>query len=165
MHEVSNGQFLEELFHRLEFVPLQLPPLRDRPEDVQELSCFFLSKACLNHRLQIKKIDSSARSYLCRQRWPGNLRQLKNLMERAAILITSSTVSAEDLERLTSVSDSASNEAWFSKLLSFDELEKEYTQFVLRQTHGRKEETALILGINRRTLYRKLIEWGIDAQP
>jgi DNA-binding NtrC family response regulator len=158
---VTEGWFREDLFYRLNVVPINVPPLRERREDIPELASTFLSKACLLNNFEPKRLDASAKQHLARQRWRGNVRQLQNLMERVAILLPDPKVTADDLEQLMSPEDQNKKEDWFAKLMTLEELEKEYIGFILRQTHGRKEEAATLLGINRRTLYRKEREYGL----
>lgn len=153
---ITEGWFRRELFYRINVIPLQTPTLRERREDIGPLADHFLRRACLLNHFEVKRLDSSARQLLSRQSWPGNVRQLQNLMERLAVLLPEDRITAEELEELTSPGITpTNNESWFAKLMSLAELEKEYIQFVLKQTQGRKEEAARILGINRRTLYRK----------
>lgn len=158
---IAEGWFREDLYYRLHVVPIHVPPLRERREDIPELASVFLSKACVLNHFEPKRLDASAKQYLCRQRWRGNVRQLQNLMERVAIVLPETRISSEDLDRLMSPGDHTTTEGWFAKLLTLEELEKEYIQFILRQTHDRKEEAATLLGINRRTLYRKEREYGL----
>lgn len=157
----TEGFFREDLFLCLNVVSITVPPLRERREDIPLLATMFLKNACASNNFEIKRLDASAKHFLCRQRWNGNVRQLLSLMERIALLLPESRVGAEDLERLTSPGDGETTDGWYSKLMTLAELEKEYIQYVLKQTHDRKEETAKILGINRRTLYRKEREYDL----
>jgi DNA-binding NtrC family response regulator len=157
----TEGCFREDLFLCLTVVTVKVPPLRDRREDIPMLANLFLKNACAANNFEIKRLDASANHFLCRQRWNGNVRQLQNFMERIAVLLPEARVGAADLERLTSPGDQQTTEGWYSKLMTLSELEKEYIQYVLQQTHDRKEETARILGINRRTLYRKEREYDL----
>jgi DNA-binding NtrC family response regulator len=157
----TEGSFREDLFLCLNVVTIKVPPLRDRREDIPMLANLFLKNACAANNFEIKRLDASANHFLCRQRWNGNVRQLQNFMERIAVLLPEARVGATDLERLTSPGDTQTTEGWYSKLMTLSELEKEYIQYVLQQTHDRKEETARILGINRRTLYRKEREYDL----
>lgn len=158
---VRLGTFREDLFYRLSVIPIVIPPLRHRKEDIPVLAENFLKKyAAINHS-SVRQFSEKAMSKLIQHRWEGNVRELENLVERVIVLVNKPVIHAEDIP----LYDANSVEDFFgtatSDLPAMEELEKRYIQFVLQKTEGRKEKAAHILGINRRTLYRKEREYDL----
>jgi DNA-binding NtrC family response regulator len=152
---VSQGKFREDLFYRLKVVTIQLPALRERISDLPLLFDFFLRRysARINKRLAVNpEVLSRMESY----RWPGNVRQLENVVERAVALNSSGVFDLEDLpEELQSSQPATAGEP---KWLSLEQMEERYIREVLQATGGNVSRAAEILGIDRRTLYRRLEE-------
>ena len=156
--DVSSGRFRQDLFFRLNVIGLQLPPLRERRVDLSELTDHLLDSLCVRHRRSSIHLTSGARTALAAYDWPGNIRELVNVLERAVVLARSDTIDEEDLpDRLmappgaTSVSQSA----------SLEELERRHIQQVLADS-ATLEEAAARLGINPTTLWRKRKRYGIE---
>lgn len=153
---VSQGKFREDLFYRLKVVTIQLPPLRERISDLPLLFDYFLRKysARINKRLAVNpEVLSRMESY----RWPGNVRQLENVVERAVALNSSGVFDLEDLPDEIQASPPVSA-AGQTHWLSLEQMEERYIREVLSATSGNVSRTAEILGIDRRTLYRRLEE-------
>lgn len=157
---IKNGVFREDLYYRLSVLPINLPPLRARREDIPLLVEQFLAMACARNGVDEKKISADAMAYLVNSNWPGNVRELENLIERLVVLIPKSVIAASDLpENIKRNSSEDSNE--FSMhlphggLQTLEQLERRYIAWVLNYTGNKKEKAAQILGVNRRTLYRK----------
>jgi DNA-binding NtrC family response regulator len=165
--EIANKNFREDLFFRLNVIPIWIPPLRERKDDILPLSEFFLRKySALNHT-KVKQFSKDALDYLMTHQWQGNVRELENTIERAIVLSNSSIIRFEDV----CTSDNRPNtgekqeEASLrfpifggSKVLTVEELVNKYVQHVLDLNNGAKEKTARDLQIDRKTLYRRLRE-------
>lgn len=165
---IANGTFREDLYYRLAVIPIVMPALRHRPEDIPLLAQHFLNKYSLMNGGRVHGFSQEALQKLMGLSWPGNVRELENLIERLVVLSKNSIIQADDIP----VGEERSFENFFgqnvAKLPSLEELEKRYISLVLEKTGSRKEKAAQILGINRRTLYRKEREYGFvteDHEP
>ncbi len=160
---MAEGKFRDDLYHRINVLTIRVPPLREREDDIQYLAEMFLNRACLEHALPPKKISPEAMGTLMAQQWPGNVRQLKNLMEKTAILVESNLI---DLEELGKVCDLSTNNKKADQNRAIDgvreEFERRHILDVLNQTGWRIGETAATLGIDRSTLFRKMKKYGIS---
>lgn len=162
--EVEAGRFREDLYFRLNVIPIFMPPLRDRKEDILPLSEYFLKKFSLMNNASIKGFSKAAAERLESLNWKGNVRELENAIERAVVLATSDYIQVEDLPQSGATSESTPGEKVVvnSSLFSIDELmpledmNKKYIEFVFKRNNFAKEQTAKELGIDRKTLYRKL---------
>lgn len=167
--DVAERRFREDLYYRLKVVSIEIPPLRDRPEDILPLAEFFISKFARRHQLAIKTLSLEAKDFLLRHPWAGNVRELENTMERALILGPTDRIDAEDLEeecvRREEDLDSIFSRLMMQKgrLLSLDELNAAYIDFVLRFNQGAREKSSRDLGIDRKTLYRKTLDRSEEA--
>jgi two-component system, NtrC family, response regulator HydG len=170
--EVSEGRFREDLFFRLNVIPIYMPPLRERKEDILPLSEYFLKKFALMNNATVKGFSKEAIQKLENYEWKGNVRELENAIERAVVLTSSEYILPEDLptEENYPTSTAAREATGGPKGLSFeeetpvtlDELCKKYIQFIFEKNDGAKEQTAKDLGIDRKTLYRKLKEMNLN---
>lgn len=154
---ITNGTFREDLYFRLAVIPIFVPPLRHRLEDIPLLANYFLQKyVALNAREnQIQGFSQAALERLSQLNWPGNVRELENCVERCVVMARGPFIEVTDLPSL----ETTSFENFFgqatSDLPTMEELENRYMQLVLARTGGKKEKAAQILGVNRRTLYRR----------
>ena len=157
---IRENLFREDLYYRLNVIPIVIPPLRHRREDIPLLAQTFLHKyAALNHS-SAREFSPGALLLLMNRSFPGNVRELENLVERLVVL-SQGPVIQEDEIPLPENEDVDSFLAQSAQsLIPLEEMEKRYLQFVLTKTGGKKDKTAQILGINRRTLYRKEREYG-----
>lgn len=153
--QINEGKFREDLYFRLCVIPIQLPSLRERKEDIPLLADFFIKKYCNLNDTEEKKFSEAAMSKLIHEKWPGNVRELENTIERAVVLSTQLMIDDKDIQIESGIVLQQCTQDLFSKLPTLDELEKEYVQYVLSYTERSKEKAASILGINRKTLYRK----------
>jgi DNA-binding NtrC family response regulator len=142
--EVKHGRFREDLYYRLNVIPLVLPPLRERKGDITVLAHYFLKSVCERERLGEKKLMKNTLQTLKNYRWPGNIRELRHVIERAAILSESYYIKPEHLG-LPAVKGS-----------TLDELQDAEIKRVLSACEGKVSQAAKILGVARATLYRKL---------
>lgn len=158
-HEIEAGRFRRDLFYRLNVIPIEIPPLRERPEDIPLLASACLRKHADNRAFHL---TPAAIERLQRCRWDGNIRELENVIERTIALCEGPEIGPDDLPLpdepgvAQGLPDGARllQEALVAPL-SLAELEDRYIDEVLEHTHGNKVQAARILGINRRTLYRR----------
>jgi DNA-binding NtrC family response regulator len=159
--EVAEGRFRADLFYRLNVIPIRLPPLRQRRDDIPLLVDHFLKRHAQNHPAKI--VNKDAMDLLMKYDWPGNVRELENVMERAMILDEGGIIGPEDLPDKIRFGESHRGSLIIdSPTLTLEELEKEYILKVLNYTAWQKKKTSDILGINASTLYRKLIAFGVE---
>lgn len=160
--EVAAGRFREDLFYRLHIIPIAIPPLRDRPEDIPPLVDHFISAACARMGRPMPGVSAAALRWLQQQAWPGNARQLANTLERAVALSDHDALTLEDVQGLRAATAAARPD--LQQLLregcTLQEVEERYLREALRYTQGNKAEAARLLQIDRRTLYRKLETLG-----
>jgi two-component system response regulator HydG len=157
--DVENGRFREDLFYRVNVVRLHVPPLRARGTDVLLLAQHFIDEAARRSGRKVRGLSSAAAAKLMAYDWPGTVRQLENAMERGVALAQLEEIQVEDLPppvRAYQPSDLVVTGSDPSELLTLDELEARYIRRVLEMVKGNKTRAAEILGVGRRTLYRRL---------
>lgn len=153
--EVKKGVFREDLYYRLSVIPIQLPPLRDRIEDIPLLVQHFLEKHSGPGRQNLKTLGDGVMDILLNYDWPGNVRELENVIERAITLCEGTVIQPKDLPEHILRSGRGSLISTRLKDI-MRQKEREYIRNILAQTNGDKKEAAKILGIDLATLYRKL---------
>ncbi|MDO9350208.1 MAG: sigma-54 dependent transcriptional regulator [Deltaproteobacteria bacterium] len=153
---VKSGNFREDLFDRLNVVPISLPPLREKKEDNPLLIIHFLQKSSEENRKQISYISPEALDILTQYSWPGNVRELRHTIERAVVLSTQPIILPEDLPKKMLEEVKGKEIQFPEELLPLREVERRYVLKVLRETKGNKKKASEILGIDRTTLYRIL---------
>jgi DNA-binding NtrC family response regulator len=155
---VADGRFRSDLFYRIAAVTLAVPPLRDRPEDIPLLVKHVLVRASAEAGRVPPELDARTMEYLIRYRWPGNIRELQNAIQQAVILCSGAQITRGDLpNRITGDHHSPTRfEELASRRMALDEVEREYARAVLALVHGHRGEAAAILGVDRKTLTRKL---------
>jgi len=163
---VAAGQFREDLFYRLNVVPIWLPPLRERLEDIPALARHFCETLGKTHGHPGLQLDDAAVARLARERWPGNVRQLQNFVERLVVLASGSRVMLEDVERELGRQPFRPREEPADEGLGLEERrrrsEREALVEALEKAHGNRTLAARLLGVSRRTLYNKLEELGVE---
>lgn len=162
--EIETGGFREDLFFRLNVIPIHVPPLRDRGGDVIQLAHHFLYRFASEMGRQPKVLSKHAAADLQSHQWPGNVRELRNLMERLTILVPGPTIERKDLElerqdRLASVLDTN-----LPLREAREKFEREYILRKLKDLGGNVSRTAEALGVERSNLYRKLNAYGIQVE-
>ena len=148
--EIRHRRFREDLFYRLRVVEIELPPLRERREDIPRLAAHFLAGIAAREGRDPLRLTREGVAALLSHPFPGNVRELENLLEGAAALIPGETIDAADLQfggRAVGVLPSSSQD--------LESLEREHVLRVLDSVGGNKSRAARILGINRRTIYRR----------
>jgi two-component system nitrogen regulation response regulator NtrX len=169
--EISAGRFREDLYYRLNVVPVRLPPLRERREDIPELVSHFLARFAAERRMPPPSISDEAMAALQAHDWPGNVRQLRNIIERTIILAPGDRVSCievdllppEILDHQTAVGGSTSGMAIMGSPLreARESFEREYLKIQIRRFSGNISRTASFIGMERSALHRKLKALGI----
>jgi len=162
--EIGGGSFRSDLFYRLNVIPIEVPPLRVRGDDVILLAEHFLRRFAAEIAQPKKKLSAGAASKLRGYHWPGNVRELRNLAERLAILLPGDTIEPEDIQlgaRPEAPTAIASN---LPLREARDEFEKQYILSRLRDLAGNVSRTADALGVERSNLYRKLHAYGIRVE-
>jgi DNA-binding NtrC family response regulator len=161
--EVRQKRFREDLFFRLNVISLTLPPLRERPEDIEPLARHFLQKISRRLKKKLTGFTPGALQLMQGHRWPGNIRELENAIERAAILTRGELITADTLPVWKSPPRSESKVP--DRLVPLETVEREHILHVLKRTGYNKSRAAGILGIARRTLDRKIEEIEQAAAP
>ncbi|MBU0960949.1 MAG: sigma 54-interacting transcriptional regulator, partial [Proteobacteria bacterium] len=177
--EVAKGNFRKDLYYRLSVVRLQIPSLRYRREDIPNLARRFVMQ--FKHKIgrDVRQISESAMSALCRYDWPGNIRELMNVIERSMLLCRTSEIAVEDLPNVFHYEKSVlaeqngvrhAPESWQGKSLSevkediLEDVEKLYLQMVLKSTRGRIKDASQIAGITSRSFYSKMKKCGLHKE-
>ena len=163
---VRQGRFREDLYYRLDVVTLSLPPLRERRQDIPLLVDHFLRTLSSRHGRGPVAVDPEALRRLLGYDWPGNIRELQNVLERAVLLAEQGVIGPEHLA--TTVRSSAAalpdTPAVAPALRGLEEVEREHVIRVLAATGGNREESSRILGVSRRTLTRMIQRWGLPPR-
>jgi DNA-binding NtrC family response regulator len=168
---VEQGRFRRDLYHRLCVVPLELPPLRDRPSDIPLLLEHFLAEAAGEHRLATPQLRTSAVRLLKRYAWPGNLRELRNICERLVILLPGSEVTPSNLPAEIRAAEAPRNGGLADTLgfrlppngIDLEQLEGEAIRQALTMAGGNKSRAARLLGLSRDTFLYRLRKHLIQA--
>ncbi|MGO9412151.1 MAG: sigma-54-dependent transcriptional regulator [Spirochaetia bacterium] len=158
---IASGAFREDLYYRLNVVNIHIPPLRERKEDIALLTAAFLKEFCQENGKSIDGIDPKARLALYNYSWPGNVRQLRNSIESAVVLCKGSMITLEDLPPNVRGDTGVDDYLRVPVGASLAEVEKEVIRSTLGREGGNKSRTAEILGIGRKTLHRKIEEYGL----
>jgi two-component system response regulator HydG len=158
LREVTDGNFREDLFYRLNVIPIQLPPLKMRRNDIPLLSRYFLRRFAAEQNKEIEDFSSEAMRLLLDYSWPGNVRELENSIEHTAVLAKRSKIEISDLP--SAIRDAASVVSPETPGTIFEN-EKKLLQEVLQECDWNKKKAALQLGISRSTLYEKLKKYQI----
>ena len=155
--KVKKGLFREDLFFRLAVITIKLPELKERKEDIPLLYSYFLNKIKTKLGKDVRGITMDAKHLLMSYNWPGNIRELENVIERAVLVTPVNFIRAQDLP--TYIKESAKRDSPAS--LTLNDLEKNHIQSVLTTTGGNKTKAASILGISRRALLRKINKYNL----
>lgn len=157
---VQEGKFREDLIYRLKVIEIEIPPLRDRKEDIPELAQVFLKKNAAKLAKKVNTISKEGMNSLLNHSWPGNVRELEHQIERAVALTSSSTLAADDFD-FSSIDAPAGMSSKDSDPRSLEDIEKQHILRVLKDVDYNKSKASEILGIDRATLYRKAQKYGI----
>ena len=163
-HEIANATFRSDLYYRLNVIPIEVPPLRARGNDVALLAEFFLRRFAAETGRARKRLSAGAAAKLKAYHWPGNVRELRNVVERLAILLPHETIAAEDIQLGTAAAVEERIAPNLTLKEARDEFEKQYILGRLREFAGNVSRTADALGVERSNLYRKLHAYGIRVE-
>jgi two-component system, NtrC family, response regulator HydG len=159
---VAEGRFREDLLYRINVIEVRVPPLRERPDDLEALVQYLLDKQCAKLGKPGCSVAPDAMAVLRRHRWPGNVRELENVIERALVLGAGPVIKLEDLpDSLREQPSSNSSPAGGRRLV---DVEREHIVRTLRAAAGNKAAAARVLGLDRKTLYRKLTQHRIATR-
>jgi DNA-binding NtrC family response regulator len=166
--DVTKGRFRQDLFYRINVVSIHVPPLRERGGDVLRLASHFLKKSADRTGQVVRQLSPAVAERLLAYHWPGNVRELENCMERAVALARFDELTLEDLpERVRSYRADqfmmTANEV--EEILPLDEIEQRYIARALKLLNGNKARAAILLGVDRRTLYRRLGRYAMGSNP
>ena len=184
--KVREKKFREDLYYRLNVVPLELPPLRERQEDIPDLVDYFLAKAAEEYGTSANGLTKEAMDMLRSYDWPGNVRELENIIQRAALLSPDAMLNAADFPGLISGQGGSANNASLEGLINqklqsslsqidlqemdnlyemvLHQMERPLINIVLEKTRGNQVKAAEVLGINRNTLRKKIQTLNITAK-
>jgi Nif-specific regulatory protein len=163
--EIQEGRFREDLYYRINVVRVDIPPLRERPEDIPELLDFFLQRFRQEVSKPQLRYSEGVLEKLQRYAWPGNIRELRNAVERAVVLCTSRQLSEKEFPFLETREPVSGDETLFvpdSLQNAVNRFKKEYIARILEQTGGNQSRAAQVLAIQRTYLNRLIKELGIS---
>lgn len=165
---IREGRFREDLYYRLNVIPINMPPLRERPGDIPLLLEHFLKETAAEHQIAVKRFNNKAIDLLVQYNWPGNVRELKNVVERLCIMETAEEITAEAAaERLKDMRNKPVQERiqlTGDLRMAREEFERQYIIQALKQHDKNISRAARFLGIERTNLHRKLRALGIDPE-
>ncbi len=165
-HDVTEGRFRRDLYFRLHVLEIVVPPLRERPQDIPEIANYFFRKFAGETSRKVRGFTPRAMEQMTRYLWPGNVREVKNVVERALVLAEGEYIDQQDLmlSKLPASSDGASTATVSSnsfQACSLDEMERRHILATLQSTNWNKSQTASLLGIERSTLDRKIRRYNL----
>ena len=161
--EVKAGRFRPDLFYRLNVIPITIPPLRERVEDIPLLIDHFVDKFCARHQMDRKEIEPEVYGVLSTYGWPGNVRELENTVERAVLLTKGNTLTVKSFpENMVMSKPLALVTQAEPQTPTLESIEKAYIHWVLKQSGGNKTKAARTLGIDASTLHRKLGRYSLE---
>jgi DNA-binding NtrC family response regulator len=163
--DAKAGRFRSDLFYRLNVIPLYIPPLRERTDDLPLLVNHFIAKYCRRNSTDLKVVSPEAIEILYKYDWPGNVRELENCIERAVLFSRSDTIEVSDFpakviegKRKTIISPET------PEIPTLESIEKAYIYYIMEQAKGKKTKAARLLGIDSSTLYRKLQRYELNDE-
>jgi two-component system nitrogen regulation response regulator NtrX len=158
---VGSGKFREDLFYRLNVIPIQVPPLRERKEDIPELVEYFLENFAKEYGQKPKKIMADGLKALEAYEWPGNVRELRNVIERLVIMTPLNTITAKNII----ISESQRSDYFSLNTLreARESFEKDFITKKLEENHWNISKTAEVLDIERSNLHRKIKTYDIQT--
>ena len=158
---IKEGSFRQDLFFRLSVVPVELPPLRERIRDIPDLAALFLNRYSEKNRKDIKGFTPEVLRIFMSYKWPGNIRELENTIERAVILCQGEQIGGRDLPPQLLPETTSNGQSTEALPVTLRDMEREMIRSTLAQNNGNKSKTAKVLGVARQTLLNKLKEYNI----
>ena len=163
-HAMKDGLLREDLYFRIGTIKIEVPPLRERLDDLPLLAAHFLKTYAGKYHKKITGISHEAIAYLARYEWPGNVRELESVIERAVLFCRGSQITSHNLPRRAATGDSAHGRYEVPPFLTLEEIEREAIVQTLARTGGNVKKAAQILSVHRPTFYRKLKRFGLLGQ-
>jgi DNA-binding NtrC family response regulator len=161
---LEEGTFREDLYYRLNVVPLEIPPLRERKQDIPYLAHHFVEKLAPEMGNQVTGITDAAIDKLMQYSWPGNVRELENMIERSMVMASGDKLDANDIRIDMNLRPRHSNgELSLPEGMSLDTYEQELIRDALKRANGNKSQTARLLGLTRNALRYRLTQMGIES--
>ncbi len=161
---LEQGTFREDLYYRLNVVPMNIPPLRERKQDIPTLANHFIQKLAPDSGSEVESITSAAMEKLMGYHWPGNVRELENVIERSLVLCRGKQLDIEDIKLENAPRPRAQNETHFlPEGMTLDQYEQELIREALRRADGNKSQAARLLGLTRNALRYRLTQMGLEA--
>ena len=167
---LEQGTFREDLYYRLNVVPLNIPPLRERKQDIPFLANHFVHKLAPDTGCQVESITDAAMEKLLAYHWPGNVRELENVIERSLVMATGTQLDAADIKlegasqaRRPPRAKRAADAHFLPEGMSLDQYEQEIIKEALRRADGNKSQAARLLGLTRNALRYRLTQMGMEA--
>jgi len=161
--EAKAERFRSDLFYRLNVIPINIPPLRERVDDIPILVNHFINKYCERNNIPTKSIKPEALKKLTEYEWQGNVRELENSIERAVLLTRNDTIDLSDFpQKIVDFKGKSLISSEKPSTPTLESIEKAYIYYIMNQTRGKKSKAARILGIDNSTLYRKLERYKLE---
>ena len=160
LDEVKEGRFREDLYYRLNVIKIEMPPLRERREDIPLLIDNFIKEFSQVHNVEITNVDKKVYKLLSSLQWEGNVRELRNTVETMVVMSKDGKIDESNIPNW--VLNSGGDDFVIDKEMTLEELEKKYINHLLSKNNFNKAQVAKILGIERATLYRKLKDYNVD---
>jgi two-component system response regulator AtoC len=162
---LESGAFREDLYYRLNVLPINIPPLRERPEDVPFLAGHFVKKLAKDLGSPVESISAAALRRLAEYSWPGNVRELENVIERSIVLSSGPVLEADDIKLdLAPRSRARMDETFLPDGVTLDEHEQALIKEALRRANGNKSQAARLLGLTRNAFRYRLSQMGMDSE-
>jgi DNA-binding NtrC family response regulator len=163
---LEDGTFREDLYYRLNVVPIDIPPLREHKEDIPDLANLFLGKFCRDSGREITTISREATDLLLSHHWPGNVRELQNIIERACALAKTANLETDDIHLDSSRRDKATSlsDGFLPAGMTLDQWEDDMIREALKRANGNKSQAARLLGLSRNALRYRLSKIGIEDE-
>jgi DNA-binding NtrC family response regulator len=162
---LEEGTFREDLYYRLNVVPIDIAPLREHKEDITELVNLFISRFAPESGKEISALAPDAMAILMAHHWPGNVRELQNVIERACALATGPKLTAADIRLDSRSKPAASGDGFLPEGQTLEQWEDEMIREALRRANGNKSQAARLLGLSRNALRYRLSKIGIADEP
>jgi two-component system, NtrC family, response regulator AtoC len=166
---LEQGTFREDLYYRLNVVPISIPPLREHKEDIPYLADFFLERFAREAGKNIQGFSPGAMKLLCDFHWPGNVRELENIVERAVVMAAGESIEARDIQLDVSPARAAAADGsaapFLPEALTLEQFEDQLIQEALRRAGGNKSQAARLLGLSRNALRYRLSKIGVPDEP
>ncbi len=159
---LEQGTFREDLYYRLNVVPIEIPPLRERKQDIPFLAEHFVEKLAADTGSRVENITQAAIERLMTYHWPGNVRELENVIERSLVMCSGSTLDAADIKLDVPRARTVSGELSLPEGMSLDQYEQELIRQALKKADGNKSQAARLLGLTRNALRYRLTQMGIE---